>query len=49
MKYKTLFSPIKIGNMELRNRLVVPAMGTNQCNQDGTISQGFIDYWVTDL
>ena len=45
MKYKTLFSPIKIGNMELRNRLVVPAMGTNQCNQDGTISQGFIDYW----
>jgi len=45
MKYKALFSPIKIGKMELKNRLVVPAMGTNQCNVDGTISQGFIDYW----
>jgi 2,4-dienoyl-CoA reductase-like NADH-dependent reductase (Old Yellow Enzyme family)/thioredoxin reductase len=45
MKYKSLFSSIKIGSMELRNRLVVPAMGTNQCNQDGTIRQGFIDYW----
>jgi len=46
MKYKALFSPIKIGQMELRNRLVVPAMGTNQCNPDGTIRQGFIDYWA---
>lgn len=45
MKYKNLFSPIKIGSMELKNRLVVPAMGTNQCNPDGTIRQGFIDYW----
>lgn len=45
MHYKILFSPIKIGAMEVPNRFVVPPMGTNLANPDGTVSQEFIDYW----
>lgn len=45
MKYEKLFSPFKIGNVELKNRLVVPAMGTNLCHSDNTISEQLIDYW----
>ena len=29
-RYETLFTPFKIGNCEIRNRIVIPAMeGTN--------------------
>lgn len=45
MDFKILFSPMKIGNMEVPNRFVVPPMGTNLANPDGTINQDFIDYW----
>ncbi|NLL46768.1 MAG: FAD-dependent oxidoreductase [Clostridiales bacterium] len=45
MDFKVLFSPIRIGNMEVPNRFVVPPMGTNLGNPDGTISQEMIDYW----
>lgn len=46
MDFKVLFSPIRIGNMEVPNRFVVPPMGTNLANPDGTVGQQFIDYWV---
>ena len=29
MSYQVLFTPIQIGSMRVRNRMVVPAMGTN--------------------
>lgn len=45
MKYETLFTPIRIGNMEVKNRLVVPPMGTNLCNEDNTVGDKFINYW----
>lgn len=45
MDFKVLFSPIRIGNMEISNRFVVPPMGTNLANPDGSVSQEFIDYW----
>lgn len=45
MDFKVLFSPIKIGQLEVNNRFVVPPMGTNFANPDGTVSQEFIDYW----
>ncbi|MGZ3613582.1 MAG: oxidoreductase, partial [Thermodesulfobacteriota bacterium] len=35
----SLFSPIKIKSMELLNRAVMPPMGTNLGNQDGTVSE----------
>jgi 2,4-dienoyl-CoA reductase-like NADH-dependent reductase (Old Yellow Enzyme family)/thioredoxin reductase len=45
--FPNLLSPVKVGSMELNNRFVIPPMATNQANEDGTVSQGLIDYWVT--
>ena len=45
MDFKILFSPVKIGNMVVPNRFVVPPMGTNLANADGTVSEEAIDYW----
>ena len=39
-----IFSPIRIGNLEIPNRLVVPAMVMNFCNADGTATERFIAY-----
>lgn len=39
-----LFKPKKIGNCEIPNRLVVPAMVVNVCNDDGTLSDQFMKY-----
>lgn len=39
-----LFSPIKIGNCEIPNRLVVPAMVTNYCTADGILTDRYIGY-----
>ncbi|MCX6000481.1 MAG: FAD-dependent oxidoreductase, partial [Chloroflexi bacterium] len=41
-----LFSPMKIGTMELRNRLVMSPMTTGYANQDETPSPRLIDYCV---
>ena len=40
----TVFSPIKIGGIEIRNRLVVPAMVMNFCTIDGTATERYIAY-----
>ena len=40
-----LAQPGKIGTMNIRNRVVMPAMGTNMANLDGTPSQNLIDYY----
>ncbi len=39
-----LFSPIRIGAMELKNRIVMAPMATDYANEDGTMSQRLIDY-----
>lgn len=44
MKFPVLLSPIKIGTMEVRNRFVVPPMGTNFANPDGSVSKQLINY-----
>ena len=36
------FTPGRIGNMELKNRLIVPAMVTNTCTPDGMPTERFI-------
>ncbi len=41
---KHLFSPLKIGEIEISNRLVVSPMVTNYCNGDGTATQRYIAY-----
>ncbi|MDY6934292.1 MAG: FAD-dependent oxidoreductase [Spirochaetota bacterium] len=45
MKLDMLFSPIKIRNMEVKNRIVMPAMGTFY-TLDGTITERFQQYYL---
>ncbi len=47
MDFEKLFSPIRIGSLELKNRFVVPPMATTLANEDCTVSQALIDYWLT--
>lgn len=44
--FKILFSPIRIGTMEVKNRLVVPAMGTNLAEPDHTAGDALIEYYT---
>ena len=44
-KLKHLFSPITIKTMKLKNRIVMPAMGTLSANSDSTISERQVDYY----
>src|SRR5512136_283107 len=40
-----LLEPVEIGTLELRNRIVMPAMGTNYANRDGSVSDRLLDYY----
>lgn len=42
--YENLFQPIKIGNMELKNRLFVPAMSTLTATPEGASTEQFAAY-----
>ncbi len=46
MAYPNLFQPIKIRGMELKNRVVFPAMATNLIAKGGYVTDQFIDYHV---
>ena len=39
-----VFEPFKLGNLELKNRMVVSAMVTNYCSPDGRATEKFIAY-----
>lgn len=41
---ESLFSPVKIGHMELKNRIVLAPMATSYALPDGGVSQRLIDY-----
>jgi len=43
--YEKLFTPFRIGNMEVKNRIVMSPMGTNSASPDGRISLEEIDYY----
>ncbi len=43
--HKHLLSPATIGSMELRNRMVLAAMGSNFANEDGTCSERLMAYY----
>lgn len=49
MKFKSMFTPIKIGPMTVPNRFVVPPMGNNFANTDGTLSDKSLAYYVNVL
>lgn len=44
MKYKKLFSPGKIGSLEIKNRTIMAPMSAALANPDGTISDPLIAY-----
>ncbi|MBQ0065954.1 MAG: FAD-dependent oxidoreductase [Firmicutes bacterium] len=46
MAIEKLFTPCKIGNVEIKNRFVVPPMGTNYGTYDGMVTDQLIDYYV---
>ena len=39
MKFDAMFQPIQIGPVTVKNRFVVPPMGNNFANTDGTMSE----------
>ncbi len=45
MYFENTFSPIIVGNMWVRNRLVVPAMDSAMFEDDGSVSQRTCDYY----
>lgn len=45
MELKTLFSPCKIGNVEIKNRIVRSATYTHTANKDGTVTDEFIKFY----
>ena len=46
MKFRAMFQPIEIGNMTVKNRFVVPPMGNNFANTDGTMSEQSAAYYA---
>jgi 2,4-dienoyl-CoA reductase-like NADH-dependent reductase (Old Yellow Enzyme family)/thioredoxin reductase len=42
--YPSLFQPLEIGGLRLKNRLVVPPMGTGFAAEDGTVTDRLINY-----
>lgn len=46
MKFENMFSPIQIGPMVVKNRFVLPPMGNNFANTDGTWSEQSIAYYA---
>ncbi|MDD4996573.1 MAG: FAD-dependent oxidoreductase [Syntrophales bacterium] len=44
--FKHLFTPLKIGKMELRNRIVMLPMTTGYCEADETVGDRFIDFFA---
>ncbi len=45
MKYEKLFSPMKIGKLEIKNRIVMPPMLMGFANLDGTPTEKLMNYY----
>ena len=44
-RFKHLLAPGRIGRMEVRNRVVMPPMGTNYADLDGFITERIVRYY----
>jgi 2,4-dienoyl-CoA reductase-like NADH-dependent reductase (Old Yellow Enzyme family)/thioredoxin reductase len=44
-RFKKIFEPTNIGQMRLKNRIVMPPMGTNYAEAGGAVSQRMLDYY----
>ena len=45
MEYKMLFSPMKIGNCEIKNRIVMSPMLMGFGRFDGCVTEQLMDYY----
>jgi 2,4-dienoyl-CoA reductase-like NADH-dependent reductase (Old Yellow Enzyme family) len=45
VRFKRIFEPANIGRMRLKNRIVMPPMGTNYAEAGGAVSQRMLDYY----
>jgi len=45
-QFKELFSPINIGEMKLKNRIVLAPMSTNYATEKGSITERIIQYYM---
>ncbi len=43
--FPTLFSPFRIGSMEITSRIVLPAMETHLCDADGFVTDELVSYY----
>ncbi|OGP78342.1 MAG: hypothetical protein A2V86_01440 [Deltaproteobacteria bacterium RBG_16_49_23] len=48
-QFKSLFSPFKIGNIELKNRIVMPPMATHFAAEDGSLNDRHIAYYLARI
>jgi len=44
-RFRKVFEPTNIGRMQLKNRIVMPPMGTNYAEAGGAVSQRMLDYY----
>ncbi|MDR1904532.1 MAG: FAD-dependent oxidoreductase [Treponema sp.] len=44
--FDNLFSPVKINNLTMKNRIFVPPMGTSHCTTKGEVTEALIRYFV---
>jgi len=44
-RFRKVFEPANIGRMQLKNRIVMPPMGTNYAEAGGAVSQRMLDYY----
>ena len=44
-RFKRIFEPTNIGTMQVKNRIVMPPMGTNYAEAGGAVSQRMLDYY----
>ena len=45
MNFEKTFSPYKIGNLLIKNRLIMPAMDSGVFAPDGSVVQSTLDYY----
>jgi 2,4-dienoyl-CoA reductase-like NADH-dependent reductase (Old Yellow Enzyme family) len=43
--FEQSFSPIRIKNLEIKNRYVMSPMETKQANHDGSVSDSIVEYY----
>ena len=45
MKFEKTFTPYKIGNLMIKNRLIMPAMDSGMFSLEGGVVQSTLDYY----